>query len=171
MKQNPVKEYLRAVLRGIIKAEKTSGKPHKQYYSKEELILKYGMDFKRVIPLPVGVRKRKKQQCYQNVYQAICKNQEEYYYCEGYATVNDRFFCLHAWLVNKKCDVIDPTWEDGKHYYGIIFKFSYVMNSMAKVGKFISILENLYDCSENYPLLKKSSKGLQKYIISPDELS
>lgn len=167
---NEAKEFLRSRLNSIIRFRKDNGNIHKQYYLEVELILKYGMGFKRVIPLPVGVRKRKEQQCYQNVYQAICDNPGKYYYCEGYASIDGRFFCRHAWLINKNCEVIDPTWGDGKHYYGIIFKFPYVMNSMAKVGKFISMLENLYECGDNLFLIRKPAKKLLKYIELPKKL-
>ena len=140
------------------------------YYTREALVAKHGRAFNKIIPRPAGMRKGRDGYCYKNAYDVMRKYPGEYYYCEGFAaSANSTFYCLHAWVINKDCEVVDPTWKAGGTYFGVVFKFSHVMQSMAKVGRFQGVLDGLY-YSENFSLLRKTSGAFRKIILNPDKL-
>ena len=97
-----------------------------QYGKFQKFVRKYGQEFKSVINLPpdikIGRKGRYKGRCFENAFNAVSNNIKKYYYCEGYATSGTTTdeAVLHGWVVNRKYEVIDPTWKDGKGYFGII---------------------------------------------------
>ncbi|MCG5062215.1 MAG: hypothetical protein KA714_30675 [Limnoraphis sp. WC205] len=113
-----------------------------KYKSNEALILDYGIAFENKSELSIlGEPKA----CYQNCYE-IMLNRPDLYYCEGYA-IDDNLplAVLHAWLVNDKGEVIEPTWLDERKavYFGVVFNKDFVIN-MSTETKSYSILENDY---------------------------
>lgn len=84
----------------------------------------------------------------------------EYYHCEGYAILG-KDACLHAWLVNKDFEVIDPTWRDGKGYYGVVFKNRYFIHTLS-----YGLIDNP---REDYPILRMPNEELLKHIIIPED--
>jgi hypothetical protein len=160
MKINIVKNHLKGMRIAIKNA--TGGKYFRgKYFCLEDFVLKNGLQFNKIIAFPPDLKRGRVGSCHKNAYNIAQNNPNKYFYCEGYATSNN-FAFLHSWVVNKELEVIDPTWKNGIDYYGIIFRFSYVADSMAKVGKFISIIDNWKD---NYSLLKMSKKQLSQHTI------
>lgn len=166
MKINIVKNHLkgmRLAIKNVSEGKYFQGK----YFCLEDFVLKNGLQFNKIIAFPPDLKRGRIGSCHQNAYNIASNNSKEYFYCEGYATTNN-FVCLHAWVVNKELEVIDPTWKDGINYYGIIFRFPYVADSMTKARKFISIIDNY---ENNYSLLKMSKKQLSQHTIQAEVLS
>lgn len=113
------------------------------YKSTQRLVLKNGISFEKKIKSPF---KGEPKQCYPNCLRVLYKN-PSLYYCEGFAAYNDISFAIaHAWLVNEKGQVIDPTWwkeTDLQNcaYFGVVFDEEFVME-MADKLKVYGILEN-----------------------------
>lgn len=113
------------------------------YKSTQRLVLKNGISFESKIKSPF---KGEPKGCYQNCLKVLFKN-PTLYYCEGFAAYNDISFAIaHAWLVNEKGQVIDPTWfkkTDLQNcaYFGVVFDEEFVMEMAAKL-KVYGILEN-----------------------------
>ena len=126
------------------------------YLSVSEFIYKNGQLFKPG-PLPKNVRRGPMKQCFRNA--ALLSMETSYYYAEGYAL--SIIPTIHAWCINKKGKVIDPTWEDGKEYYGIVIKKSYLLKYLLKYKRY-GLIENWED---GYPLLKLNKKIWQKKIL------
>ncbi len=108
----------------------------------QRLILENGLSFlKRIVPSPF---KGKPKSCYQNCFQALWKY-PELRYCEGFAISNDvQIPISHAWLVDAKSQVIDPTWsEDAPGYtcFGVVFTEDFVRETAMKT-KYYGILDN-----------------------------
>ncbi len=157
-----VAQHLKALCRAI-HTKSTKSEYRKllgKYCCQQSFVLKNGQQFKSVIPLPRDIKKGKLGCCYENAFKNVLMSKGKYFYCEGYATAGGMVH-EHGWMTNRNHEVIDPTWLDGKDYYGIIFKFSCVMHWMAKNGKYISIIGNYHD---DWPLLKMSRKELIKNI-------
>ena len=67
-------------------------------------------------------------------------------YVEGYA--HSIIPVLHAWVTDGK-NALDPTWDNGKKYYGVIFPFWYVTKILLKRKAY-----GVIDCWElDFPLL------------------
>lgn len=132
----------------------------------KEFVLKNGQYFKSIAPLPPDIKLGRMKECFGNALFLAALG--KYYYCEGYASFDGiNTSGMHAWVVNKKYEVIDPTWDGyGHDYYGIIFKYSYVISQMSKDGKisFISLIDNWED---DYPLLRASPAEFRRNIIIP----
>lgn len=75
-------------------------------------------------------------QCYRNAFQLASTDPENLTYCEGFAMVPDLIPLEHAWVVDKKGRVIDPTWSDGSDYFGVAFDFYWLMDFMAESGHY-----------------------------------
>ena len=95
--------------------------------------------------------------CYQNCQQLV-KEYPELVYCEGYALASDVVIPIrHAWLINARREVIEPTWNDNDSVYlGIPFSASWfqsVLNKRSSIGREdeISVLEGNY--IEDFSLL------------------
>ncbi len=68
------------------------------------------------------------------------------HYCEGYGFDQDLPISLyHAWLVNDKGEVIDPTWlkKDKTIYLGVVFNKDFVLETLNEIRQY-SIIENDY---------------------------
>ena len=157
MVKSPVKKYL------IKKC-----KAHKEhvfegdYCCLEEFVLKNGRSFETTIPLPSNIKKGKEGTCFENAFWVASGNRHKYYYCEGYAANKGMLPVLHAWVVNRKHEVIDPTCPFAKYYYGFIFKLSYVCQWVPKNRGHKSIIDNWI---QGWPLLKETPKNLQKILV------
>lgn len=110
--------------------------------SSQRIILKNGLPFlKRIAPSPF---RGKPKSCYQNCTSALWKY-PELNCCEGFAISDDVPIAIsHAWLVDVKSQVIDPTWSEdalGLTYFGVVFTEDFV-TEMATKTKHYGILDN-----------------------------
>ena len=128
-----------------------------QHNSFEELVLNCGSEF--VVHSPNQIKLNQSFGCYQNCQQLV-REYSELIYCEGYALAPDVVIPIrHAWLIDSKGEVIEPTWNDNDSVYlGIplgISWFQSVLNQRSAIGREdeISILEGNY--IEDFSLLKE----------------
>lgn len=101
--------------------------------------------------------------CYQNAFEFVQKNsyrgKEQFLYCEGWACSLAMGVPLeHAWVIDHKGEVIDPTWKAVDcEYFGVAFDWDRLLALMSKTEHY-GILCNLYR-------IRSGEKRL-----SPDEL-
>ena len=119
------------------------------YSSIEDLILTEGQIFDTVAELPKGIKKGKLGKCYQNATELILRD-DSYRYVEGYAVSNGLIPLMHGWAINDLGHVIDPTWNDGVEYYGIIFPKSTV-SAQIIATKVYGMLDDYHN---QFPILK-----------------
>lgn len=125
-----------------------------RYKSSQRLILETGKPFfKRVEPAQF---RGKPKQCFQNCFEALLKH-PELSYCEGYVIDDELPIAIHhAWLINDKLEVIDPTWNDkdstGCTYFGVALNDEFVMD-FARKTKHYGILDS--DYLSDYQLLRE----------------
>jgi len=132
-----------------------------KYKCNEALILAYGIPFEeRVEPSPLSGEPKS---CYKNCYEGLLLHQD-WHYCEGFATSENLSLALiHAWLVNDRGEVIDPTWvgREKTAYFGVVFERKFVGNMLAQARQY-AILEN--DYKFDFPLLKR---GFADGMLNP----
>jgi hypothetical protein len=109
----------------------------------ERWLLEHGEAMGPNIKRPKGVRLMQKKQCYGNSARSVMHydvDPTEWFYCEGYAVSETLGLPLeHAWLANRKGEVIDRTWrkETGEcAYYGIPFTPAYLLRTLSRTGYF-----------------------------------
>jgi len=117
-----------------------------KYSCMEEFVLKNGKTFK------VGngkVKRGKVKECFKNAFH-LADSGSGLVYVEGYATSKGLPFpVLHAWCVDSKGNILDPTWKDGEEYYGVPFDMGFVCRTILKRKKF-GVIDN---CEDGFPLL------------------
>ena len=105
-----------------------------------------------------GKRKTAKA-CYKNATDLVIgtniRSSTELIYVEGYAC-SDRSITAHAWVVDRQGNVIDPTWEKGTQYFGIAFRWSYVMDRLYKRKEYGMFSDMIYYDDPIFTLPKKS---------------
>jgi hypothetical protein len=116
-----------------------------KYSSTEKIILDLGVEFDRKIESSFIGKPRK---CYKNAFDIVTSfSQPELYYCEGFATYAGANIPVHhAWLVNDRSEVIDPTWHQPESfiepaYLGVVFDREFVRAVAVETGKY-GILDN-----------------------------
>ena len=107
----------------------------------EDWLLKHGQAFGTNIALPDGLDVMEQKACYENSTKTIFLGDvdpEEWFYAEGYAVSDSLGIPLpHAWLVNRKGDVLDRTWTYPPgtcHYFGIPFTEDYLTEESFRSG-------------------------------------
>lgn len=92
-------------------------------------------------------------QCYYNAQMLIVSGQKgTYKYCEGYATTQDFEFPFeHSWLLYHG-RVVDPSWRDGKNYFGVTIPKEFVRRSLLDTEIAQSIL---------FPFIKSEISGVE----------
>ena len=126
------------------------------YSSVEDYVLKNGQAFATPNGLPKGVRERALGMCYMNAYQLV-DARSDLTYVEGFATFRG-VPMGHAWAVDAKNNVVDPTWAGKKNhkvdantqYFGVKMKIDDVRKTIFARGKY----GVLYNYEEKFPLLK-----------------
>ncbi len=107
-----------------------------KYKGMYDLVLKEGSFFippEKNKPRPEGMIKGKDKDCYANAARLALDN-SNYTYVEGIATPD--FIELpiqHAWCIDNKDNVIDPTWKTaGSVYYGVPFNTEFLRETILK---------------------------------------
>jgi hypothetical protein len=142
-----VLEYLKAM---VEMRSKLMPKPKGwKYTSAEEFVLKNGRPFKPA-PLPENVYRGTIKECYRNALVLAMENRKEYSYCEGFATAGI-VPVLHAFCVNKRGEVVDPTWgNDGIDYFGVPFDWKFIDEQIKEI-RYYGFLD---DWRRHWPLLR-----------------
>lgn len=75
-------------------------------------------------PLPEGVEPGQRGQCYSSAGNLVLTRPEEFVYCEGWATSSMGLPLQHAWCLDQRGNVVDPTWphRENAQYLGIPIK-------------------------------------------------
>jgi len=126
----------------------------------EEFILNNGKEFSENGGKVKKYEYGKMKECYKNAF-LLMVGRKELYYCEGFATFpNLPLPVLHAWCIDKKGRVYDPTWKDGDEYYGVVFDRKFAFSRVMKNG--CGIID---DWKHRWPLLTgKEKKGWRAKI-------
>jgi len=98
------------------------GKAKTEYSCIEEFVLKHGREYE-ISPLIFPRNRGKKKECFKNA--TLLSFKRGWTYVEGYA-FGIAMPMLHGWCVNEDGIVVDPTWDNGKMYFGVEFSMSYV---------------------------------------------
>jgi len=116
------------------------------YLCVEDFVLRNGRYMGNMSPLPNGVRRGSLGNCFKNAFElALEKN---WTYCEGYAVAVIPI--SHAWVLDDKGNVIDPTWKEGTDYFGVEIPLSYATKTILRREAY-----GVIDAWEiGYPLLK-----------------
>lgn len=125
------------------------------YISIYDFILQNGLYFK-IKPLPKGIIQGKMKECYKNA-ALLSLEKPNYFYAEGIAC--GIIPVLHAWCVDKDKNVIDPTWSDGKEYFGVIIKKGFLFKQVEKCG--FGLID---DWKNRWPLLTLDKKIWKEVI-------
>ena len=87
--------------------------------------------------LPKSYERGPPKNCFQNAADLAARNRTRLRYVEGYAMRNRLLFpTLHAWCIDSKDRVIDPTWDDPQHcqYMGIPMTAHECWDEMKRTG-------------------------------------
>lgn len=147
----------RAYLEQMVEIRKNSNlRPMGVSYScLEDFVLKEGKEFK-YSPRPDSIPKKKDNYCFQNSFEVARKHNLSY--VEGFA--NAGIVMLHAWCVDKSGVVVDPTWNKGSDYFGVVIP-AYLMYALVlNRGKY-GILD---DWENRWPVLRFGLPELLKQM-------
>ena len=129
MGMTDIKDYLK-----FVQKARGNRKPKGwEYTCIEDFILKNGRKMK-IEPLPEGIKRGEPRQCFKNAFLLALEN--GFTYCEGYANSVVPLPLMHAWCVDKNGIVIDPTWEDGKDYFGVEIPMEIANRIILKSGHY-----------------------------------
>lgn len=110
----------------------------------EGLLLEHGRNF-AASPLPKGIKRGRMGQCYGNAGKLVMWR-SDLFYCEGYAVSNGLPIPLpHGWACTKDGTLIDPTWKDGREYFGVVFKRKWFMRRARDTGYYGILFEDYVD--------------------------
>jgi hypothetical protein len=122
---NNIEKYLKISIKF---AKKCNRSKIGSYTCIEEFVYRNGQLFTNII-FPENLIIGKMKECYKNA-ALLCMENKNYFYVEGYAC--GIIPVMHAWCIDKDKNVIDPTWNDGGEYFGIIIKKRFLMDSLVK---------------------------------------
>lgn len=110
-----------------------------------DFVLKNGSEH---IPNDPIINMGEKGMCFMNSFNLVENKNGSLRYVEGYA-YKVCIPMLHAWAIDENNYVYDPTWKDGKAYYGVTFPLDYVRKIILRRKKW-----GVLDCWEiGWPLL------------------
>lgn len=93
-------------------------------------------------------------------------------YVEGFAvsSTTRKSAPLHAWCVDSKSRVVDPTWaEIGHAYFGVPFRADYLLEVIKKRdAKYFGLID---DWQQNYPLLNELADEPALWLAETEALS
>lgn len=150
---NATKLYLESVCK-IRQGQKAIG----DYTCLEHFILENGHEFKSgPKSRPRSIKKMKDRYCFQNCYE-LSLERRNLQYAEGFAVAV--IPTIHAWCINKRSKVIDPTWDNGQDYIGVIIPRQLMVGTALTRGSY-GVLDNW---EQHWPLLRYGIDGLLKLI-------
>lgn len=123
------------------------------YCCMEDFVLKNGQFYADKVPsedVPRGELK----QCFANS-QKLAEKQG-LRYVEGYAS--GILPVIHAWVISEDGKVIDPTWEFGEFYFGVVFPIWYLRK--------VNLLRGSYGVLDAWDIGWPLLTGEHKYPIS-----
>ena len=126
-----IQEQLRAINAGQIQNGMIVGPA---FATVRDLVLHHGRAYANK-SLPQGEWARDSQACHANALHAAMTGR--WVYVEGFAIpAKGDLAVLHAWVTNPKNPVVahDPTWGNGREYFGIPFRLDYVLRMHQKTG-------------------------------------
>lgn len=144
-----LRSYILAVTEAL--ASQPHGAPLKYQFIRD-----HGQIFTPTFTHPL-VGTARKGECFLNAYKGMNRQLR---YCEGWATSLSLGIAIeHAWLLDKNDQVVDPTWADGKEYFGVAFAELAVYRLTAMTG-YHGIFGSLYQLKKSkedcYELIKAS---------------
>lgn len=124
-----IQGYLRTVA-DMQKQMRQQINPDWKFHSIEELVLAYGREYTPG-PLADDLCQGEMGLCYSNAARAAMDT--GYTYVEGYGMA---FFPTgHAWVTADGRTAMDPTWTEGKGYFGIPLTTSFLTSWISRTGK------------------------------------
>lgn len=85
-------------------------------------------------PRPTEVRKQKAKRSHRNAF-FLADGRPDLWYAEGVG-LGAATWNAHAWTITAAGAVVDPTWNDGTAYFGIILLLRWVATIMLKSGEY-----------------------------------
>lgn len=146
MKTTTIKDFLEGVKRLIESNPKKNGW---KYSCIEDFVLRNGQSFSKSL---LKIKRGRMKACFRNAFRLADNSSNEFLYVEGYATSMIDFPVLHAWCLDKDGKVVDPTWKDGKEYFGVPFNLDYVRRTIFKRKRF-GVIDNF---EMGFPLISGS---------------
>ena len=137
-----------AVIADMMK--KYSSPAASNFMSIQEFVLKHGKHFE-ARNTTEDVPSDTPQQCFKNALE-LAWSSDEYTYCEGFISVHG-VPLQHAWCINNKGKVVDPTIKrPGKdyEYFGVCFKTAFVTDHVFARKRY-GIIDNP---EKKFPLLR-----------------
>ena len=127
------------------------------YTSMDALLMENAQLFIAKNPLPKEFEQMERGECYGNATKLACDH-PELIYVEGMGA--SIIPMGHAWLVDSKGNVIDPTWDykEGREYFGVPFETSFVLERVCKKETY-GLID---DWQSRYPLLHE---GIDPSVI------
>lgn len=128
--------------------------------------MKHGMECK-MGPLPKGVRLGRMGNCYNTAFKLALRNRR-FLYCEGHANSHDQRIPLpHAWCVTVDGEFFDPTWPNGKDYFGLVFSRDYTIQAAVTIREFpvLYLIPNHRHREKRKPLWELTKDELNKALV------
>ena len=144
----------------IVAAHRTSRPEGFVYSCIEDFVLKNGRHMGDRSERSALYKNGRIKECYRNAL-FLAHDHRDLIYCEGYA-LGAILPVLHAWCVDNKGNVIDPTWNDGKDYFGVMFSTRFAVKHTLARGCY-GLID---DWKNHFPLLRgKHRKEILHEII------
>lgn len=86
------------------------------YRGPADLLLRHGRPYDPH-PFPARRTRGRPRQCYDNAFKLAARSRGRLRYAEGYAA--GLIPVEHAWCLDDRSRVVDPTWDDGVAYFGV----------------------------------------------------
>lgn len=135
------KLHLRNYLEKVAQLRQSMAQPRDgwRYTSVEQYVIENGRWWQNA-PLPSTVQRGRKKECFFNAGNLALNSgrlhPKLYRYIEGFAWMPESIPVMHAWCVDRKGKVIDPTWDYHPNtvYFGVCFDADYLLDVISCTG-------------------------------------